>query len=65
MGAMESYQIGELGVFVVSVLGSVAVVLKASQSSRCRECSIFWGCASCERDPPLPQPPEPDVEAQQ
>ena len=46
---LNSFQIGELGVFVVSVIGAFAVLVKTIQKSRCKDCDVCWGMVKCNR----------------
>jgi len=58
---LNSFQIGELGVFVVSVIGSLAVLVKTIQKSRCKDCNVCYGLVKCNRVVP-PDNEEVDIE---
>ena len=45
---LQSFSIEQLGIFVVSVLGSIAICIKAIQKSRCD--SIQFGCIKIHRN---------------
>jgi len=47
---LTSFNIIELSTFVVSILGATALVIKQTQSSKCKSCKICFGLLSCERD---------------
>jgi len=47
---LTTFNITELGVFTTLVLGSVALIIKQTQKSRCRTFSCLWGLFQCERD---------------
>lgn len=46
---METFSLGELSVAVVTIAGAIAVLLKASQHSRCTKINLCY-FVSCERD---------------
>ena len=46
---LSSFNITELGVFSASVLGSIAILMKQIQKSKCKDCSVCYGCVKCTR----------------
>ena len=53
---LSTFTIGELAVFTGSVLAGLGVLVSRTQQSRCRKCSVCYGCLNCERDVPSPLP---------
>ena len=55
---LTTFNLAELGVFVVSVCGAVALIIKQIQNSRCKKCGVCFGLVTCDRDvPTVAEPP--------
>ncbi len=53
---LSTFTIGELAVFTGSVLAGLGVLVSRTQQSRCRKCSVCYGCLNCEREVSSPLP---------
>ena len=49
---MQTFTMVDISIAAGGIAGAVALILRQTQKSRCRKCSILYGCISCDRDVP-------------
>lgn len=50
---LSQFNIIELSTAVMTIAGAIALVLKTTQQSRCKTCSMCWGMNKCDRELPI------------
>jgi len=49
---MQTFTMVDISIVAGGIAGAIALILRQTQKSRCRKCSILYGCISCDRDVP-------------